>query len=265
MATDVSAQVNALDLALFNTIKTQSVPEDRRAWLAIQRALRPTGYVYLEIGSYRGGSLQQHLVDSQCRRLYSIDNRPRCAPDARGQAITYRVTTEDMFQNLRQLGPLDRLVTFESDARNVDRARIAEPPTFCFIDGQHTVEAVLSDFAFCMAVCHPNAAIAFHDAPLVMPALRKITADLRRRRVPFVTRKVLDAATFVVFLRDCAARGDAFFAEHAEDGSRWLQREPWRLRAQALIRRAYPIVSRMTPPVARRFASSVARRLVRNV
>jgi Methyltransferase domain len=264
MAADISARVEALDLRLFDAIQTQSVPEDRRSWLAIQRAVRRKGYVYLEIGSYLGGSLQQHLVDPHCRRLYSIDDRPLYSPDARGQAIKYRVATEDMLRNLGQLGPLDRLVTFESDARAVDRARITEAPTFCFIDGQHTAEAVRSDFSFCMAVCDPNAAIAFHDAPLLMPTLRRILADLRRRRVPFVTRKVFSAATFVVFLRDCPARSDPFFVEQAEDGSTWLRREPWRLKAQAFIRAVHPMVSRIVPPFARGIASSVVRRLVRD-
>jgi hypothetical protein len=200
----------------------------------------------------------------KCRRLYAIDDRPLYSPDARGRAITYRVATEDMLRNLRQLGPLDRLVTFESDACDVDRARITEAPTFCFIDGLHTLEAVRSDFSFCMAVCDPHAAIAFHDAPLLMPALRSIVADLHRRRVPLMTRKVLDAATFVVFLRDCPARSDPFFTEHAEDGITWLRRERWRLKAQGFIRAVHPVVSRIMPPVARRIASSVARRLVRD-
>ena len=31
------------------------------SWLAVQRAMRRNGYSYLEIGSYLGGSLQQHL------------------------------------------------------------------------------------------------------------------------------------------------------------------------------------------------------------
>jgi len=262
-AADVGARVAALDLELFSAIKSQSSPADRRSWLAIQRAIRRSGYVYLEIGSYLGGSLQQHLVDPQCRQLYSIDDRPLSSPDARGQAITYRGATEDMFRNLRQLAPLDRLVTFESDARAVDRARITKAPTFCFIDGEHTIDAVKSDFAFCLEICDPNAVIAIHDAPLMITGLRAIVAGLRRSRIPFATRKVRDAATFVVFLRDSPARDDPFFSEHAEDGVAWLSREPWRLKAQAVVRAIHPAMSRITPSFARMVVSRIARRLIR--
>lgn len=263
-AADVGARVEALDLELFSAIKSQSSAVDRRSWLAIQRAVRRSGYVYLEIGSYLGGSLQQHLVDPQCRQLYSIDDRPLYSPDARGQAITYRVATDDMFRNLRQLASLDRLVTFESDARAVDRALIAKAPTFCFIDGEHTIDAVRSDFSFCLEICDPNAVIAIHDAPLMIAGLRAIVAGLRRSRIPFVTRKVRDAATFVIFLRDSPARHDPFFSEQAEDGVAWLSREPWRLKAQALVRAIHPTMSRITPSFARLVVSRITRRLIRD-
>jgi hypothetical protein len=259
---DIAPRVAGLDLGLFDTIQTQSVAADRRSWLAIQRAVRANGYVYLEIGSYRGGSLQQHLVDPQCRRLFSIDDRPLYSPDARGPAVKYRASTEDMLHQLRQLGPVDRVVTFETDARDVDRARITEPPTFCFIDGQHTTEAVRSDFSFCMAVCDPHAAIAFHDAPVVTPALRAIVADLRKRDVPFVARKVRDAATFVVFLRECPAQHDPFFREHAEDGVKWLGRERWSVRTRAFVRALHPALSRIVPRLARPIVSQITRRLI---
>jgi len=146
----------------------------------------------------------------------------------------------------------------------VDRVLITEPPTFCFVDGQHTTEAVRSDFSFCLAVCDPHAAVAFHDAPVVAPALRAIVADLRRRDVPFVARKVHDAATFVVFLRECPGRDDPFFREHAEDGVTWLGREWWSVKTRALARSLHPALSRIVPPSARPLASWIARRLIRD-
>jgi hypothetical protein len=260
---DVASRIEGLDLTLFDAIKTQSVPADRRSWLAVQRALRRSGYVYLEIGSFRGGSLQQHVVDPQCRRMYSIDARLGSVSDARGAAVTYVASTAMMIANLERLGPTDRLVTFDCDARAVDHASISEPPTFCFIDGQHTNEAARSDFSFCLAVCDPHAAILFHDAPLLMPALSAIAADLHRRRVPFVTRKVYDAATFALFLRDCPAIHDPFFVECAEDGMRWLAREQWNVRAQRWLRRVHPIVSPLLLPFTRPVASWIARRFIR--
>ena len=59
---DFEAQINRLDVALFGHIFSATTQEDKRSLLAVQRAVRELkaaqGYVYLEIGSYLGGSLQ---------------------------------------------------------------------------------------------------------------------------------------------------------------------------------------------------------------
>ena len=58
-------RIERLDLSLFDSVPTQSTAGDRLSWLALQRAVRGAtpGYTYLEIGSYNGGSIQQHLLD----------------------------------------------------------------------------------------------------------------------------------------------------------------------------------------------------------
>src|SRR5262249_2545195 len=104
----VGRRLEALDLSLFQAIPSQSSAEDRRAWLAVQRSVRrSSGYTYLEIGSYQGGSIQQHLVDPLCRRIISIDKRPLIPiPDDRGQYVEYKVvSTAQMMDDLRKVAP----------------------------------------------------------------------------------------------------------------------------------------------------------------
>jgi hypothetical protein len=224
-----AVRLAAGDLSLFDTVPSQSTMGDRRAWLAVQAAVRRRGegYVYLEIGSHLGGSIQQHIVDPRCRRIFSIDKRPLEQPDdSRGACFYEGNSTERMRENLRRLSPdADaRVVTFDADASAIDPARIPEAPDFCLIDGEHTKEAVISDFAFCRRVAKPNAAICFHDAGIIWPAIREIVRGLRAEGVPFRTRK-FDGLTFAILLRDGPASQDAAVNALGEDGEAFLRRK----------------------------------------
>jgi hypothetical protein len=185
MSTEETAfdrRIDALDLSLFERIPTQSSNGDRQSWLAVQRSLRrPSGYIYLETGSHLGGSIQQHLLDPLCRRIVSIDPRPLEQPDDRGKNFAYAGnSTARMLENLRDIEPnqVSKIVCFDKDASDVHSSDIPEPPSFCFIDGEHTRAAALSDFEFCLGVCSPDAAICFHDAHVVFEALRSAGSDL---------------------------------------------------------------------------------------
>jgi hypothetical protein len=221
-------RIDSLDVGLFNSIETESSDGDRLAWLAVQRALRkPSGYTYLEIGSHLGGSIQQHLPDPLCRLIVSIDKRPASQPDDRGTVFHYEGnSTTRMLDNLRRVVPncLDKLVCFDTDARDIEPSQVRVQPDFCFIDGEHTYDAVMSDFAFCLRVCSPDAAIYFHDDWIIARALGTIVSDLRRRGVPFVARK-LSGVTFGIFLGNCPASRDRYVLEHSLDGFRWLRRQ----------------------------------------
>ena len=221
-----SSRLEALDLSLFEEVRTESSAGDRRSWLAVQRSVRcPSGYAYLEIGSHLGGSIQQHLIDPLCRRIVSIDKRPLQQPDDRGQVYEYPGnSTARMLDNLRKVAPgkLDKITCFDADAKDIDPGKIAEPADFCFIDGEHTHSAVLSDFEFCLSVSGPNAVICFHDAFVIRGALREILSSLRRRGITF-TARYLDGSTFGIFLGSCSAVNDPFIRSHSIDALAWLR------------------------------------------
>src|SRR4051812_12044666 len=84
-------RIAELDLSLFDVIPSQSTSDDKGSLLALQLAVRDAvgEYTYLEIGSYLGGSIQPHLLDPECRKIYSIDKRPRSQPDERGIDYIY--------------------------------------------------------------------------------------------------------------------------------------------------------------------------------
>lgn len=234
-------RIEALDLSLFDAIASQSSDADRRAWLAVQRSLRrATGYVYLEIGSHLGGSIQQHIVDPWCRAIVSIDKRPLVQADDRGQNYHYESnSTERMLDNLRGVSAsgVAKLTCFDSDASEVAPAAVSERANFCFIDGEHRHDAVVSDFHACYRFAAPDAAICFHDAFVVHRAIAHVVGTLRERAVSFEARK-LGGSTFAIFLGECPARNDERIRAESRDGHRWLRERALRDRIPKSVRSA---------------------------
>ena len=217
---DFEGRIAILDCDLFGLVETQSNEKDRRSWLALQRAVRDAKapFVYLEIGSYRGGSLQQYLQDPKCSRIYSIDNRTIDQRHRDNSAQT-------MLENLRTVAPdqLHKLVCFDTDARDLHPNSVIDIPDVCLIDGKHTYEAVLSDFAFCLSVCARDAVIYFHDAGHTRAAIAKCLRRLKRSKQPFVAYK-LPGNTFVVALDNSPVCTDPRVRRMAVavNGERWL-------------------------------------------
>lgn len=172
-------------LELFDAIPSQTSREDRICLLSIKEyLLDKTGeYTYLEIGSHLGGTIQPHYADERCRMIYSIDKRPLIQPDERGQDYQYpENSTERMRQNLRTAFPEateDRLVTFDTDAREVNPGQVTSAPDFCFIDGEHTNAALISDMRFCLSVIRDNAIICTHDSGVVVDGIQVMKSELK--------------------------------------------------------------------------------------
>ena len=149
------------DLSLFGKIESQSTENDKKSLLACQFAVREiTGeYNYLEIGSYLGGSIQPHLLDEKCKTIYSIDKRPEFQPDERGVEYQYQNnSTKRMLELLKAVSAenISKIKTIDGDTRELDKKLIGDKMHLCFIDGEHTDEAVFADFLFCFNSLQKN-------------------------------------------------------------------------------------------------------------
>jgi hypothetical protein len=238
--TDFDSRIAELDLSLFDAIHSQSDDGDKRSWLALQRTVRGWNgsYTYLEIGSHLGGSLQPHLLDPRCRKIYSIDKRPVEPPDDRGQTFRYENnSTERMLANLRAIDrdQVAKIICFDSDARSINVTGIPDRPELCFIDGEHTRSAVLSDFDFCVRVCSPRAILCFHDDWIIYPALAEIIRRLRKQGTNLSAFK-LGGSTFAIALDASSVPADAFLQKIAVDGKLFILR----MRLRRLIKRWLP-------------------------
>lgn len=84
--TTLDERIRSRDIGLFAAIPSQTTDDDKRALLLLQDCVRDHGeYVYLEIGSHLGGTIQPYVVDPVCKLVYSIDKRPDFQPDERGR------------------------------------------------------------------------------------------------------------------------------------------------------------------------------------
>ena len=214
---DLETSLADLDLGLFEKIVSQSTDYDKRSLLAVQsavRELRPD-FKYLEIGSYLGGSIQPYLLDDKCAAICSIDKRPVVQPDSRGFDWKYENnSTERMLENLRAVSPenIGKITTIDGDSRELDPKTLGATFDLCFIDGEHTDAAVISDFEFCRKVLGPSGAIVFHDAQITYNGIAECISRLERDGVAF-NAYVLPNIVFVVEIGDFPLHRHQLIAE----------------------------------------------------
>jgi len=180
--------ISNLDVKIFEKIKSQLSDNDKQSLLACHLAARELAadYNYLEIGSYLGGSIQPHLLDAKCARVYSIDKRPLNQPDNRGVDYTYlNNSTERMLELLAEVAPVDKIKTIDGDTRQISPKQVEGKMQLCFIDGEHTDAAVLSDFKFCLEVLDKSGAILFHDAPITYNGIAACVEHLKKNDIKF--------------------------------------------------------------------------------
>lgn len=192
------------DLALFEQIPSQSTDDDKVSLLAVQlatRELRPR-YKYLEIGSHIGGSIQPHLLDDRCARIFSIDKRPLRQPDERGVDYLYPDnSTARMLENLSKLGSTEKIFTIDRGTDEIDPTEVNAPIDLCFIDGEHTDNAVFRDFKFCVSVLADNGAILFHDASITYNGIDRCLRYLDEKKIHYRAYS-LPSIVFVVEIGD---------------------------------------------------------------
>lgn len=211
--------VDDLDTSLFSSVLSQTSEEERRTLLAVQRAAarRYGDYTYLEIGSYLGGSLQPHVADARCVRIFSVDPRPDCPPDDRtpGQGVIYEGNSKQrMLNNLAAIDAkqASKVVCLDCDAKDVPIERISPAPHVAFIDGEHTHAAVMSDFAFCVRVLHRDGVILFHDFGAIHTAILEICRALNRQRRRYVPLR-MDGSIFGIFFDPALLASDPYLAD----------------------------------------------------
>lgn len=177
-----------LDLSLFRWIESQTSESDRQALLSIRDAVcgMTTSYRYLEVGSHLGGSLQPHVIDARCVKIYSIDPRPLEQPDERWTSkYRYEENSTDRMLALLSAIPeanISKIQTFEASSWELTPASIPSPIDFAFIDGEHTNSAVVRDFVSVRRFLSPTAILAFHDCFVTYSAFLKISRMLRSER-----------------------------------------------------------------------------------
>ena len=212
--------INELDLQLFEKIESQSTDQDKRSLLACELAVRELvpEYNYLEIGSHLGGSIQPHLLDPRCRRIYSIDKRPFSQPDERGVDFVYKnnSTTRMMELLAKVTQDTEKIRTIDGDTKTIGPDEIADKIQLCFIDGEHTDGAVVSDFNFCLRVLDEGGAIVFHDAQITYNGIAACIKELEEKNIDF-RAYVLPHIVFVIEIGEFPLHKNAAIAERLRD------------------------------------------------
>lgn len=215
---DFENAIADLDLGLFSKIESQSTPEDKRSFLAVQNAVRRLHgpFNYLEIGSYLGGSIQPYLLDPDCEHIYSIDKRPKKQPDARGFDYTYlNNSTARMIENLEKVSKdgIKKITTIDGDTGEVDPALVDRPIQICFIDGEHTDEAVVRDFEFCRQVLDvTGGVIVFHDSQITYNGIATCVETLKAEGVRFRAYNI-PHIVFVIEVGEFPIHTDEYISE----------------------------------------------------
>ena len=177
-----------LDLSLFRWIESQTSEPDRRALLSIREAVCSIAadYRYLEVGSHLGGSLQPHVVDARCVKIFSVDPRPLEQPDERGiSKFKYEGNSTDRMLALLSKIPgadIRKIQTFEANSWDLSVEDVPAAVDFAFIDGEHTNTAVFRDFISVRRFLSATSILAFHDCFFTPAAILKISHFLKRER-----------------------------------------------------------------------------------
>lgn len=225
----IADRVDALDLSLFQAIQSQTSEGDKRSFLVIQRAVANArgSYSYLEIGSHLGGSIQPHLLDDRCLKIYSIDPRPLLQPDDRKEGFVARYEDNSSRKMLQLLSgiypnPESKVDCFDVGVEGMNETSISPVPDIALIDGEHTVSAALKDAAYCLDVVRRDGVILFHDFGIIWPAVKTFCRTLRHSKIPFSAYK-LESETFAIIFDKKLIFSDSYLIKRRAAGELfWL-------------------------------------------
>jgi hypothetical protein len=198
--------LSSIDTSIFS-IPSQTSQEDRVALEQIRNFIseQTTDYNYLELGSYLGGTLLPHVLSPSCSKVLSVDKRVSNQPDERrSQGYSYQgITTDDLMTQLRKNVPdstyLNKVSTHDGVIDDLDPQLILKDYSIgfqlCFIDAEHTNEAVFSDFLHTHRLSSPDSVILLHDSWMLGSGIRNIISHLTFLKVPFFFRHLQGSVT----------------------------------------------------------------------
>jgi hypothetical protein len=214
------------DLEHFFPTPSQTSANDKLFLLGSMRLARKTGsYAYLEIGSFRGGSLTPFLMDPACKMVLSIDERGRVQPDERGISYDYsEITTQSMLDELKRCSiGTEKLRTFDGSIHALTDNYTASFDV-AFIDGEHTDEACFRDFLWTLPLMKSDAAIIFHDSTLVYKSLKLIMVYLDKAKFAFTFFKRANSEMSALFFGNYCDINHAQYFGTGEDPSVFFSR-----------------------------------------
>jgi len=215
------------NIDLYRLVRTQTSQSDQTSLLELLHLVRGKSplYVYLEIGSFLGGTLVPFCVDVQCKAIYSVDKRVYEAPnESRSACSEYgEHSSSAMRQRLLEATGFDanRLKCLDSDMRDVASAEIKDRIDYVLIDGEHTNDAVESDFRAVERFLASDAVVAFHDYHCVRGGIVRIEKYLRATGRTFLSVK-LSGDVFAIFMQPEMARSSTFVKSYIRK-YRWLR------------------------------------------
>ncbi len=185
----------------FFPIPSQTSLNDKIIIFRINKLLnrKVKNFVYLEIGSYLGGSLTPFLSNKNCKKIISIDHRNQILEDERSEKWSYEKISENMMiKNLKD----NKFNTSKLDTFNGDVSSY-KSKVYCdivFIDGIHTDKNTFSDFLYVMDKVKKNSIIMFHDSDVIHKALILINEFLKKNNYIYKILKFKDSGITGIFL-----------------------------------------------------------------
>ena len=171
-------------------IPSQTSVEDKIVILKIIKLInsKTNNYLYLEIGSFLGGSLTPFLIDKNCKKIISIDKRNQILDDERNEKWSYKKVSEKlMIKKLKENKfNISKLQTFNGDISEFITNKNFD---LVFIDGIHTDKNTFSDFLYSLDKIKKNSIILFHDSSVIFKAISLIDIYLKKNKYIFKIAK----------------------------------------------------------------------------
>jgi hypothetical protein len=90
-----------------------------------------------------------------------------------------------MLENLAKVGTTEKITTIDGSTSDITSSAVDAPIDLCFIDGEHTDNAVVTDFNFCLETLNKDGAIFFHDAQITYNGIAECVHTLQEKNTPF--------------------------------------------------------------------------------